>query len=101
MLDKVVVSDQDDIMIRYLQMRKIAISYWNFFSIFFGNLIIIPLVLRTRIKKPIFQVLTSCYLSYEFYRFTLKYYVKVFNNKEYNLYKEFCLKNHMHDDLLI
>lgn len=101
MIDKVIVSDKDDIMIRYLDMRKIAISYWNYFSFFFGNLLILPLVQRTRIKRPTFQILASCYLSYEFYRFTLKYFVRTFNNKEYNLYKDFCLKYQMQDDTLL
>jgi len=101
MYEKIVLSNQDDIMIRFLQMRKIAISYWGFFSIFFGNLLILPLLQKTRIKRPIIQLFVSCYLSYEFYRFNLKYIVKIFNNHEYQIFKEFCLKYQLHDDLLL
>lgn len=101
MNDKIIVSDNDDVMIRYYQMRKIAISYWNFFSFLFGNLLIIPLINKTRIKRPTIKIIITCYLSYEFYKLSLKYFVKTFNKNEYNLYKEFCLKYQMNDDLLI
>ena len=89
---KLILKEKDEIMIRYLQLRKIAISYWNYFSFVFGNVLILPLINRTRIKRPIIQVFVTMCLSFEFYKLTLKFFVKIFNNKEYNIYKEYCAK---------
>ncbi len=100
MNEKIVVICNDDIMIKYLQMRKIAISYWNIFCFTFGNIIFLPLLQKTRIKRPVFQIMVSCYLSYEFYRFNLKHFLRIFNNNEYSLYKEFCLKYKLEDGIL-
>ena len=101
MNEKLILKEKDEIIIRYLQMRKIAISYWNYFSFVFGNVLILPMISRTRIKRPIIQVFVTIVISFEFYKLSLKYFVKVFNNKEYNIYKEFCGKYGLYDKELI
>ncbi len=97
---KLILKEKDDIMIRYLQLRKIAISYWNYFAFAFGNVFILPLINKTRIQKPIIQVFITLCISFEFYKFSLKYFVKTFNNKEYNIYKEYCAKYGLYDNML-
>lgn len=101
MKEKAVVSTNDEIMNRYLQLRKIAISYWDYFGFFLGNTIFLPLLQRSRIKSPLIQILCSIYVSYEFSKFSLKYFLKFFNNHEYNIYRDFCLKYKMYDTMLI
>jgi hypothetical protein len=97
----IVLFHKDDLMIRYLQLRKIAISYWDIFAFSFGFCLIFPLVNRLSLGN--FQktnVIASLGFSYFFYKFNLKYIVKTMNRNEYNKFKIFCKKYQLEEEIL-
>lgn len=104
---QLILEDKHDVMERYLKLKKLAISYWDFFSFSFGYCFIYPLIHRlshnNRTKKTyVFcNVISSLVFSYIFYKVSLKYILPIFNKTDYNKYVTFCKKYKMEEDYLI
>jgi hypothetical protein len=103
----IVPRNEQEIRMRFLHLRKIAKSYWDIFAFCFGYCIIYPLVnkisliLKHQQKYVKYNVIASLFFSYVIYRNTLKFFSKYFNSKEYEIFKTFCLKYDLNDELLI
>lgn len=104
---KLILTTKYDIMMRYIKLRKIAISYWDIFSFSFSYCLIFPTMQKLTYNnshKRIYiacNIISSLYLSYFTYRKSLKYILKVFNKQDYDNYKMFCKKYKLDDDLLL
>ncbi len=104
---QVIVDEKYDIMMRYLKLRKLAVSYWDIFTFSFGYCIIFPITQklshRNNTKKIyiLSNVMSSFVFSYVFYKYSLKHVVKKFNKRDYDRYFTYCKKYKMEDDLLL
>lgn len=104
---KVVPKESEEIMLRYLQLRKLAKSYWGFYTFSLGYCLIYPVINKIAIylrqpKKIIkYNVLSCLFFSYVFYTLTLKQIVKIFNKKDYEKFRVYCLKYGLEDYILI
>lgn len=104
---QIVLDDKYNIMIRYLKLRKLAVSYWDFFTFSLGYCLVFPIVTKltykNNLKKTyvISNIFSTFVLSYVFYKLSLKNIVKKFNRRDYDRYYTFCKKYQMEDSLLI
>jgi hypothetical protein len=104
---QIILNDKYNIMMRYIKLRKLAVSYWDFFTFSLGYCLIFPIVTKLTYKNNskklyvISNVLSTFVLSYVFYKSSLKYIVKKFNRRDYDRYYTFCKKYQMEDSLLI
>jgi hypothetical protein len=104
---KIVLTNKYDIMMRYIKLRKIVISYWDFFTFSFSYCVIFPTMQKLTHKnsnKKIYifcNIISSLYLSYFFYQKSLKFIVNTFNHEDYVNFRTFCKKYQLEDDFLI
>jgi hypothetical protein len=104
---KPVLEHKSQIMKRYRILRKIAYSYWDFFTYTFGFIIIFPIVQRlsngnnSRKVYIYSNLISSLFFSYLFYKLSIKSVIKTFNKKEYNEFVLFCKKYKLEEELLI
>jgi len=104
---QIVLDDKYNIMMRYLKLRKLAVSYWDFFTFSLGYCLVFPIVTKltykNNLKKTyvISNIFSTFVLSYVFYKLSLKNIVKKFNRRDYDRYYTFCKKYQMEDSLLI
>jgi hypothetical protein len=104
---QIILDDRYNIMMRYIKLRKLAVSYWDFFTFSLGYCLLFPIVTKLTYKNNlkklyvISNVLSTFVLSYVFYKSSLKYIVKKFNRRDYDRYYTFCKKYQMEDSLLI
>jgi hypothetical protein len=99
--EKMVLDDEDEILIRQYQLRKIAVSYWKFFAFSLSYCVIYPIFERSATVKPVYSVIASSLVAYFITQATIKYYLKVFNNKDYQTYRTFCKKYKLDDYIYI
>jgi hypothetical protein len=103
---QLILQNKHDIMERYLKLRKLAISYWDFFSFSLGYCLVYPIIHRlshnNRTKKiyVFCNVISSLVFSYVFYKVNLKYILGIFNKADYNKYVTFCKKYKMEEEYL-
>jgi hypothetical protein len=103
-LNKIVPDTQDEIMHKYLLLRRGTISYWNFFTFSFGVCIFFPMIKKfTQYHPPVFgdKILLSTFIAYLFYKMSLKYFIRTFNSEWYSKYRVYCLKYNLEDNLLL
>jgi hypothetical protein len=104
---QIVLDDKYNIMMRYLKLRKLAVSYWDFFTFSLGYCLVFPIVTKltykNNLKKTyvISNIFSTFVLSYVFYKLSLKNILKKFNRRDYDRYYTFCKKYQMEDSLLI
>ena len=102
---KLVPDNEKDIMKRYLQLRKLAISYWDIFSFSLGYCLIFPIIHMIKIRNKTstwnFPILSSFFFAYFFYKYSLKHITRMFNRKDFETFEIYCKKYKLEDDKLI
>ncbi len=86
-MNKQILQSEEEIMKRYTDLKKIALSFWTPFAFTSSYCVVYPLLMKYKYSIP-FTILVSYFLTEKL----SKYYARIFNNKEYNRYKTFCLK---------
>lgn len=101
---KVIPDTPKEIMIRYLQLRKLAISYWDIFSYSLGYCLIFPIIHRIQQRNKLgrlnFPIISSFFFAYIFYKHSLKYFTRMFNKQDYQNFKLFCKKYNLEENTL-
>jgi hypothetical protein len=102
---KIIPDGKIEIMNRYLQFRKLAISYWDIFTFSLGYCIIFPIIHkiqeRNRISIFNFSVASSFFFAYFFYKHNLKHFIRIFNKKDLDNFEIFCKKYNLEDEILL
>ena len=101
---KLVPDNQKDIMKRFLQLRKLAISYWDIFSFSLGYCLIFPILYKIKLRNKIstwnFPILSSLFFAYFFYKYSLKHFARIFNKKDFETFEIYSKKYMLADDKL-
>lgn len=95
-----VLTDSLSIMTKHMKLRKLAISYWDFFTFSFSYCLIYPLINRYSHSRQSLKIIGSLILSYYLLKSTLKFYVRIFNRRDYSKYRTFCLKYKLEESTL-
>ena len=95
MNNKVILENNEDIIKRRDDLRKIALSFWNPFAFCSTYCIIYPLLQKNK-RAIIISFIASYFITLKI----AKYYSWYFNNKEYNRYRTFCMKYNLKNDIL-
>jgi hypothetical protein len=95
-MNKQILKNDEEIMQRHTDLEKIALSYWTPFAFTSSYCIVYPLLMKYK-----YSIAFSALIAYFLTEKLSKYYAKLFNNKEYNRYKTFCLKYKLYSNLII
>jgi hypothetical protein len=100
--DKLVLNNEDEILERQYQLRKIAISYWKFFTFSACYCISYPIIFKAYGNiKPVHNVIGGLAVSYFLSQLIVKQIIKLFNSRDYLRYRTFCKKYKLIDNRLI
>jgi len=86
----------------YKKHRKLTISHWNIFSFSFSYCVIYPIFhfsLHNKLSKY-YIIPMALITSMQIVKYNQKYLCKTFNYKDYEKFKNYCLKYGIYDDLL-
>ena len=95
MNNKVILENEEEIIKRHDNLKKIALSFWKPFAFCSSYCIIYPLLQKYK-RAILITIITSYFLT----QTTAKYYSWLFNYKEYNRYRTFCMKYNVNSDIL-
>lgn len=88
------------IMQKFRSLRKLAISYWNIFAFTSSYCLIFPIVNKYNKSSAYLNILYSFCIAYYSFNWIARNMIKMFNNKDFESFKIYALKNQLHDEYL-
>lgn len=101
MTNEIAISQhRSNLMAEYRNLRKLAVSYWNFFAFSASYCLLFPFVNTLNKSSNRAKVLFSLLLAFNCSNFVTRVCTKRFNREEFEKFKTFCLKNGMEEEFL-